>query len=96
MLQSKHPRYQIHLKSEQAAWTHTGESWLCPRYTPVEFAEDQDNFLAHRHLVGIRFLRCAHEHAVGSIGEGVDAKAFAKAVKADDVEVPIHLWNERI
>ncbi len=29
--------------------------------------------------------------------EKVDkAKAYTKAVKADDTEVPLHLWNERI
>jgi hypothetical protein len=43
VLQSKHPRYQIHLESGQTVWTHTGESWLCPCYAPGEFAEDQDN-----------------------------------------------------
>jgi hypothetical protein len=25
-----------------------------------------------------------------------EAKAFAKAVKADDAEIPIHLWNDRV
>ena len=25
-----------------------------------------------------------------------EAKAFARAVKADDTEVPIHLWNDRV
>ena len=25
-----------------------------------------------------------------------EAKAYAKAVKADDMEVPLHLWNKRI
>lgn len=26
----------------------------------------------------------------------VDAKAFAKATKSDDAEVPVYLWNGRI
>ena len=25
-----------------------------------------------------------------------EAKAFSKAVKADDAEVPMHLWNDRV
>ncbi len=31
-----------------------------------------------------------------SLEKVVEAKAFAKAVKADDAEVPIYLWNEWI
>jgi hypothetical protein len=25
-----------------------------------------------------------------------EAKEFAKAVKADDAEIPVHLWNDRV
>ncbi len=25
-----------------------------------------------------------------------DAKDFAKAVKADDAKIPVHLWNDRV
>jgi hypothetical protein len=38
-----------------------------------------------------------HVDAQLELVEKVDeAKAYAKAVKADDAEVPLHLWNERI
>ncbi len=99
MLQSKQPRYQICLESGQTVWTHTGESWLCLRYAPGEFAEDQDDpFVDLRTDTSLEFgfygmqLNTQQE----ALEKVVDAKAFAKAVKADDAEVPVHLWNERI
>jgi hypothetical protein len=99
VLQAKHPRYQICLENGQTVWTHMGESWLCPRYAPGEFAEDQDNPFADLHTDTLLEFGSygMHTNAQWEALEKVaDAKAFAKAVKADDAEVPVYLWNERI
>ncbi len=66
---------------------------------PGQLAPDSDNPFAD--------LQAGSQLKLGSYGVHVDAqlkavekvdeaKAYAKAVKADDAEVPLHLWNERI
>ena len=43
VLKADHPRYRLQLENGATIWTHTGESWLKPRWAPGEFAEDQDD-----------------------------------------------------
>ena len=83
-------------------WTSTAESYLIARWAMGEgtqFAEDADDPFAD--------LRADPSLHYGSYGIHVDAqldslkkiaeaKEFAKAVKADDAEVPKYLWNDRV
>ena len=83
-------------------WTDSQESWLHERWAQgpgTQFAEDQDDPFAD--LQGDTSLRLGlygiHIDSQRNSLEKVDkAKAFAKAVKADDAGVPVHLWNDRI
>ncbi len=72
---------------------------MSPRWVPGEFAEDQDDPFAR--------VRTNCKLKMGSYGIQVDsqleslqkikeAKEFAKAVKVDDAEIPVYLWNDRI
>jgi hypothetical protein len=76
-----------------------GESWLKPRWAPGEFAEDQDD--------PFKGKRINQNLKTGSYGIHIDAqleslqkikeaKEFAKAVKSDNAEIPVYLWNNRI
>jgi hypothetical protein len=65
----------------------------------VECAEDQDDpFVDLRTDTLLEFGSLGvHLNMQREVLEKVvDAKAFAKVVKADDAEVPVHLWNEMI
>ena len=102
VMQAEHPNYKIRLEKGATVWTNTSESWLQPRPLKgvgTELAEDVDDPFAD--------LRGDSSLKFGSYGIHVDpqrdslkkvaeAKEFAKAVKADDAEVPKHLWNDRI
>ncbi len=99
VLKADHPRYRIKLEDGETVWTHIGKSWLRPRWAPGQFAPDQDNpFVKEK---GNKNLK------LGSYGIHVnsqqdllrkiqEAKEFAKAVKADDAEIPVYLWNNRV
>ena len=99
VLKADHPRYRLQLESGATIWTHTGESWLKPWWAPGEFAEDKDD--------PFKDERVNQNLMTGSYGIHIDAqlealrkikeaKEFAKAVKSDDVEIPVYLWNDRI
>jgi hypothetical protein len=99
VLQSEHPRYQIHLKNGQTVWTHMGELWFCPPFALGEFAEDQDDPFANLRIdTLLEFGSCSvHVNAQQEALERVvNVKAFAKAVIADDAEVLVYIWNERM
>ena len=99
VLSADHPNYRLQLEEGVTIDTHTGETWMTPRYAPGAFAPDQDDpFKETREKGGVK---------VGSYGIHVDAqldslrkireaKEFAKAVKADNAAVPTRLWDDRI
>jgi hypothetical protein len=75
------------------------ESWLKPWWAPGEFAEDQDNPFADLHAEPTLCLGSYSLHIdsqLDSLEKVVQAKAFSKAVEADDANVPIYLWNNRV
>ena len=102
ILQANHPNYKIRMEKGATLWTNTTESYLIARWAMGEgtqFAEDADDPFAD--------LRADPSLHYGSYGVHVDsqmdslkkiaeAKEFAKAVKADDAEVPKYLWNDRV
>jgi hypothetical protein len=96
-LEADHPIYQIRLETGATVHTNAGESWLWPRYAPGQFVADQDDPFADlqddpKLKVGSYRLHVDSQHE--SLKKVVKAKAFAKAMKADDAEVPIYLWNK--
>ena len=102
IMEAEDPCYKIWLENRATCWTDSQESWLHARWAQgpgTQFAKDQDDPFAD--LRGDTSLR------LGSYGIHIDsqcdslekvdeAKASAKAVKADDAGVPVHLWNDRI
>jgi hypothetical protein len=109
VLRADHPRYQLRLADGMTVGTSTHESWLWPRYAtgrgnPNGFAPDQDdpfveirqtiNALRSRGKIGsYGVLGNAQLESLRRIEE---AKEFAKAVKADNAKIPVHLWNDRV
>jgi hypothetical protein len=99
VMNADHPRYRIRLEKGGTVWTSMGKAWLQPRIAPGQLAPKSDNPLVD--------LQAGTKLKLGSYGVHIDAqlesvekvdeaKAYAKAVKADDMEVPLHLWNKRI
>ena len=102
VLQADHPNYKLRMEKGATLWTSTAESYLIARWAMGEgtqFAEDADD--------PFEDLRADPSLHYGSYGIHVDAqldslqkiaeaKEFAKAVKADDAEVPKYLWNDRV
>jgi hypothetical protein len=94
-----HPKYCIRLEEGKTVGTSIGESWLNPHWAPGEFAPDQDDPFAKEKtskklkmgLYGIHV-----DSQIESLRKIKEAKEFAKAVKADDAEIPLYLWNDRI
>ncbi len=98
-MKADHPRYWIKLEDGETVWTHVGKFWLRPCWAPGQFAPDQDDpFVKEKgnknlklgsygiHLDSQRDLLCKIQ----------EAKEFDKAVKADDAEIPVYLWNDRV
>ena len=97
IMEAEDPHYKIWLENGATCLTDLQESWLHARWAQgpgTQFAKDQDNPFAD--LQGNTSLR------LGSYGIHIDsqhdsleklgeAKAFTKAVKADDAGVPVHL-----
>ncbi len=99
ILKADHPRYWIKLEDGGTVWTHVGKSWLTPRWAPGQFATDQDDPFANEK--GNKSMKLGsygiHVNAqLDSIRKIQEAKEFAKAVKADDAEIPVYLWNDRV
>jgi hypothetical protein len=101
-MEADHLRYKIRMEKGAMVWTNTRESWLKAQWATgpgTQFTDDKGNPFAD--------LRANPNLKIGSYGihfdaqqdllaKIVEAKAFAKAVKADDAEVPVYLWNNRI
>jgi hypothetical protein len=99
VLESNHPKYKLHLESGRMLGTHAGpkQAWLAPWFAPGEFAPDQDNpFLdikTERLQMGLFGIHV--DSQLDYLWKVQEAKEFT-AVKADDVEIPIQLWNNRV
>jgi hypothetical protein len=101
-MEANHPSYKIRMEKGATVWTNTWESWLWPQWVTrsgTQFTEDQDDPFAD--------MRADPSLRMGSYGihisaqqdlleQIVKAKTYAKAVKADDAAVPVHLWNNWI
>ncbi len=101
-MEANYPSYKIRMEEGATVWTNTRKSWLWPRWVTgpgTQFAEDQDDpFADVRADPTLRMgLYGIHVDAQQDLLEHiVKAKTYAKAVKADDAAVPVHLWNDRI
>ncbi len=111
ILKSDHPCYKLRLESETTVSTSTKESWLAPRLASWadnlnDIAPDQDDPFSSI-TRQVKLGRSKEKQKMGLYGVHGDAqceslclveeaKAFAKAVKADDAEIPIHLWNDQV
>ncbi len=111
LLKLDHPRYKLRLESGTMGSTSIKESWLALRLASwagnlKDIALDQDDpFSSIRRQVELG--RSKEKQKMGLYGVHGDAqheslhlveeaKAFEKAVKADDGEIPIHLWNDQV
>ncbi len=97
VLEAKDPRYKIRLENGTTVCTDTKESWLKPRWAPGEFAEDQNDPFSNFHAEPTLRLGSYGLHIdsqLDSLEKVVQAKAFSKAVKLDDANVPAYLWND--
>ena len=89
IMEAEDPRYKIRLEN--------GATWA--QGPGTQFAEDQEDPFAD--LQGDTSLRLgpygihinSQRNSLEKVGK---AKAFAKAVKADDAGVQVHLWNDQI
>jgi hypothetical protein len=100
VMELDHPQYQLRLENRVTVCTSIQESWLKARM--LRMAPDQDDL----------FVRICKEVERGPLKMGSygvhgnaqqeslclveEAKAVALVVKADDVEVPTHLWNDQV
>jgi hypothetical protein len=100
VMESNHPEYRLRLECGITVSTNIQQSWLKSRM--LGMAPDRDD-----PFVGVRKEMKAGHHKMGSYGVHGDAqreslrlveeaKAYARAVKADDAEVPTHLWDDRV
>ena len=110
VLRADHPRYQLRLEDGTTIGTSTHEAWLQPGYAtgrgnPNGFAPDQDDpFFEIRQTIVASRSRGGKIGSYGVLGDAQleslrrieEAKEYAKAVKADDADIPVHLWNDRV
>ncbi len=111
VIMSDHPYYQLRLEVGITVKASTQEAWMAPCLNsgsgnPNYPATDaNDPFVSIRRKVELG--QGMGKQRMGLHGVHVDAqsislmmveeaKVFVKAVKADDVEVPEYLWNDRI
>ena len=84
------------------------DSWLRPCYAtgqgnPNGFAPEDNPFADIRRTINASRSR-GKIGSYGVLGDAQleslqrieEAKEFAKAVKADDTGIPVHLWNDRV
>ncbi len=107
VLRADHSRYQLRLADGMTAGTSTHESWLWPCYATGRgtngFAPDQDDpFADIRRTINASRSRgkigsygILGDAQVESLQRIEEAKEFVKAVKADNADIPVYLWNER-
>jgi hypothetical protein len=110
VLRADHPRYQLRLEDGTTIGTSTHDSWLQPRYAtgpgnPNGLAPDQDDpFGDIRKTIAASRSRGSKIGSYGILGDAQleslrrieEAKEYAKAVRSDDADIPVHLWNDRV
>ena len=105
VLKANHPRYTLRLEDGTTVGTSTYEAWLAPRYAtwpgnPNGLAADQDDPFAEVRSK-TRPSRIGSYGVLGdaqrdSLHKVEEAKDYSKAVKHDDANIPLHLWNDRV
>ena len=99
MLEAEHPIYLLRLEDGTTIDTSVTPMYLIPTYPPGNFAPDSDDPSREVQL-GLTFNS-------GLFGLVIDtqcdllrrireAEEFAKALKSDDAQVLVYLWNECI
>ncbi len=105
VLESAHPCYKLRLEDSTTASASTYNDWLNPSYAtweenPNGFALERDNpFVKVRAEVNPTKMGSYGIHGYAqrdSLLKVEEAKEFVKAVKADDAEIPLFLWNNRV
>jgi hypothetical protein len=99
VIEAEDPRYKIRLENGATVWTDMVESWLKPWWAPGKFAKNQDDLFANFHVEPMLRLGSYGLHIdsqLDSLEKVVQAKAFSKAVKSDDANVPNYLWNNQV
>ena len=99
VLKAEDPRYQLLLEDGREVDTGRQRAFLFPAPPPEKFAppppvaafESMTSTLDGRGSFGLHV-----DAQLTSLERIREAKAFAKAVKADDAQVPSHLWNDRV
>ena len=94
VLEADHPRYRLRLYSGQELNTAVTPARLIPWYVPGYYAPDVENPFKDLHMkqgikkgsFGIRI-----DAQLDSLRKVRQAKEFARATKADDVEIPVYL-----
>jgi hypothetical protein len=98
VLVAAHPTYKIRTERGRTVTTHFGESRLKGSYAPGQFAEDViypfGDINTDKLKMGSYGIHV--DSQIDSLRKVKEAKDFAKAVKADDAEIPLWLWNDRI
>lgn len=104
VMRSDHPFYLIHLDNDQVIDNSVTSVILVPSY--ADWEGNTNDFVQYVEPPLLKKLRSEMNQA-GSYGVYIDsqntalkcieeAKAYAKAVKADDAGIPVALWNDRI
>jgi hypothetical protein len=102
VFKSDHPCYQIRLESGETVDTSEGEAALLAprsrRLVAPDWDSPFDKVLQEIEQEGLKMGSYGmHSNAQQeSLLLVEEAKAFAKAVKADDAKIPMHLWNDRV
>jgi hypothetical protein len=99
VLWADHPNYQLRLEEGRTVTTHIGEPRLWLGLAPGWSVKDHDNPFANvRDDVNLKMglYKMQVDSQLISLRKIKEAKEFAKAVKADDANIPVYLWNDRI
>ena len=95
VVEANHPRYLVQLEGGRLLDTAEVGATLTP-LGPYTDHSDDPFADARLDLVRKGSFGLHIDTQRESLNKIKEAKEFAKAVKADDAEVPVYLWNERI
>ncbi len=102
LMEADHPCYKIQMEKGATVWTNMRESWLKAQWATgpgTQFADNKDHPFADLRAnpnlkIGSYGIHIDAQH--NALAKIVEAKAFAKAIKADNAAVPVYLWNNRV
>ena len=97
--EANHPWYCLQFPDSKLVRVNANEVAMFPKSSKFNFDETDEMKQLRRDMAG--------ESKLGSFGVQMDSqlhslrrikdeKQYAKAVKSDDAEVPVYLWNERV